>query len=101
MFANAELSQTQQDAIVANNAAKYLYRTIASTAIEENGIAKEHSLRKMQVVVPCTLEGEIIDVPDTMKDLIYDGLYFIKRLGQNRNRGLGRCQITIEEGGAQ
>ena len=100
-FTNAELSKLHQKAIVSNNATKYLYRTISSTSIDENGIAKAHSLRKMEVVVPCTLLGEIMDVPDEIEPLIIDGLRFIKRLGQNRNRGLGRCQITIKKGGVQ
>lgn len=102
-FSNAELPENQQKAILANNAAEYLYRSVASTAIGKDGIAVEHSLRKMEVVVPCNLEGTIKNVPDAMKNVMTDGLKFIKRLGLNRNRGLGRCQfIEIKkEGGAQ
>lgn len=95
-FANAELSQKERDAIVSNNAARFMYRSIASTAIGDEGIAKDHSLRKMEVVVPCTLFGEIKDVPDDMVGEIGNAMRFIKRLGQNRNRGLGRCTITKE-----
>lgn len=98
-FSNAVLKKDEYDAIVSNDAARFMYRDIASTAIDNNGIAKEHSLRKMQVVVPCTLVGEIIDVPEEMVDEIITALKYIKRLGQNRNRGLGRCTITIEEKG--
>lgn len=78
-----------------------MYRSIASTAIDENGIAKEHSLRKIEVVVPCTLYGEIIDVPENMAEEIINAFKYIKRLGQNRNRGLGRCTISMEKGGMQ
>ena len=95
-FSNAELKKDEYEAIVSNNAARFMYRDIASTAIGNNGIAKDHSLRKMQVVVPCTLEGTIIDVPDEMIEEITNALKFIKRLGQNRNRGLGRCTISVE-----
>lgn len=100
-FSNAELPKDQQKAILANNAAEYLYRSVASTAIGEDGIAVEHSLRKMEVVVPCKLEGTIKNVPEDMKGTVEKGLHFIKRLGLNRNRGLGRCQINLTKGGEE
>lgn len=93
-FTNAELSEEEHDAIASNNASRFMYRTIASTAIKSDGIAKDHSLRKMQVVVPCTLYGEIHDIPDAMEQDIIQALSYTKRIGQNRNRGLGRCSIT-------
>lgn len=104
-FTNATLEQKkgqdeelkEYDIIVSNNAVRFMYRDIASTAIDNDGIAKEHSLRKMQVVVPCTLYGEILNVPDDMADDIIQSFGFIKRMGQNRNRGLGRCTITVVE----
>ena len=92
-FTNAVLKKDEYDAIVSNDAARFMYRDMASTAIDSDGIAKEHSLRKIQVVVPCTLYGEIHDVSDNLADEIIDSLRFIKRMGQNRNRGLGRCTI--------
>ncbi|MGM9745886.1 MAG: RAMP superfamily CRISPR-associated protein [Paludibacteraceae bacterium] len=92
-FTNAELNKEEDKAIVSNDAVRFMYRDIVSTAIDDNGIAKEHSLRKMEVVVPCTLHGEILNVPEAMSDEIIQSLGLIKRLGQNRNRGLGRCTI--------
>lgn len=96
-FTNAELEEKEANAIVYNKLQDFLYHSIASTAIKEDGVAKDHSLRKMQVVVPCKLEGKIKDVPSDMVDDIIDGLKFIKRIGVNRNRGLGRCKITVKE----
>lgn len=96
-FTNATLESKEYEAIVSNNASRFMYRDIANTAIDNDGIAKEHSLRKMEVVVPCTLYGTIHDVPEGMADEIVKSLGFIKRLGQNRNRGLGRCTITAVE----
>lgn len=93
-FGNATLDEKEYEIIISNDAARFMYRDIASTAIDANGIAKGHSLRKMQVVVPCTLYGEILNVPDDMADEIIQSFGFIKRMGQNRNRGLGRCTIT-------
>lgn len=96
-FTNAELPDTKKSIILNNKLAKYLYHDISNTAIGSDGVAKEHSLRKIQVTVPCTLFGEIMNVPDGMKELITDAMHYIKRLGQNRNRGLGRCTINIKE----
>jgi CRISPR/Cas system CSM-associated protein Csm3 (group 7 of RAMP superfamily) len=94
-FKNAELPDDLRKSIVNNNLQEYLYRSVTSTAIDDDGIAIEHSLRKMEVTVPCTLEGEILEVPDDFVDDLEKGLKFIKRLGQNRNRGLGRCKIEV------
>lgn len=93
-FKNAELAKEEHDAIASNNASRFMYRTIASTAIKSDGIAKDHSLRKIQVVVPCSLYGEIYNIPDNLLPEIIDALSFTKRIGQGRNRGLGRCTIT-------
>lgn len=93
-FTNATLNEKEYEAIVSNDAARFMYRDIASTAIDNDGIAKEHSLRKMEVVVPCALHGEILNVPEEIADEIIQSFGFIKRMGQNRNRGLGRCTIT-------
>lgn len=98
-FDNAQLSPSESGAILAEGLSQYLFRSISSTAIGPDGIAKEHSLRKMQVAVPCTLEGRIRFVSDSMYAPIVAALGYIKRLGQNRNRGLGRCSIIIKEGG--
>lgn len=100
-FSNAELSIQEQTAVISNKVARFMYRSVASTAIDKDGIAKEHSLRKMEVTVPCILYGEILNVPEGCTEEMKNALKYIKRLGQNRNRGLGRCTIIIEEGGKQ
>jgi len=100
-FTNATLADNLQNEIVDNHLQKYLYHSLASTAIDEKGIAEEHSLRSMEVTVPCELTGEIMHIPEDFVPVVKKGLQFIKRLGQNRNRGLGRCTIITkeEEGG--
>lgn len=101
-FTNAELSQEERYAIIQNHATEFLYKSLSSTAIDNEGIAQEHSLRKMEVTVPCTLRAKILEVPDELAFIIKEGMGLIKRMGQNRNRGLGRCNFTIiEEGGNQ
>lgn len=102
-FTNAELSEAEYNAIVSNKAAHFLFRSISNTAIGDNGIAKDNSLRKTQFVVPCTLYGEILSVPDALASELETSFGFIKRLGQMRNRGYGRCTISVMEeiGGIQ
>lgn len=97
-FTNAELPKEQRAFIVEKKLNGYLYRSIASTAIDEHGVAKDFSLRRMQTTVPCRLEGEILEVPEAFSEQLINGLKFIKRLGVNRNRGLGRCKITLLKG---
>ena len=64
VFSNAKLSGLEHDAIVESCTQNYLYRTKASTKIDDNGIAQDASLRRIETVVPCTLTGSITDVPD-------------------------------------
>jgi CRISPR/Cas system CSM-associated protein Csm3 (group 7 of RAMP superfamily) len=101
-FTNAELNNELKNKIIEAQFSRYLYRRIASTAINDEGVAEEHSLRQIEVTIPCELYGTIKDVPEKLENTIIKGLKFVKRLGQNRNRGLGRCSITIvNEGGTK
>jgi len=101
-FTNAELSKEEQKAIIDNKLTDYMYRSLSSTSIGKDGIAVDHSLRSIETVVPCSLEGRILDIQDeNMKDFIVKSLGMIKRIGRNINRGFGRCYFKIEEGGAK
>ena len=94
-FTNAHLRKDLQNLIISNNMCSYLYKNMASTAIDDNGIAKKHSLRVIETVIPCTLEGQILNIPNNLESLVNNGLMYIKRIGLNRNRGLGRCNIRV------
>lgn len=96
-FSNAVLSSNLRNEIKETGLIDFLYRDVASTAIEKNGIAKAHSLRKMQTVIPCELIGTISRVDETYEGDLKKCLNYIKRLGQNRNRGLGRCTFIVVE----
>ncbi len=96
-FSNATLDKNIASAISANSMSEQLYRSLSSTAIDADGIAKDKSLRRMQVTVPCELYGEIKHIPEENIHLIEEALHYIKRLGQNRNRGLGRCDVIVKE----
>ncbi len=92
-FSNAELSKTVKNS--AKGKTRLLFRKISSTKIDQNGEAEEHSLRRIEVAVPLTLYSKIADIPDeNTKQLILRTIKYIKRLGVNRNRGLGRCEIV-------
>jgi len=92
-FANASLDEKTHKEIRTNKLQNNLYDVIASTKIED-GIAVDDSLREIEVVIPMTLYGEILDIPtqDDCNKLI-KCLKLIKRMGLNRNRGLGRCEF--------
>jgi len=107
-FKNATIPQDTKDEIVSNTLQGNLYDIIASTKIGEKnntketyGIAVTDSLREIEVVIPLTLEGEILDIPTKDDfDKLKKALKMIKRMGLNRNRGLGRCEfkdIMMEE----
>ena len=91
-FANATLDDTTHTEITSNQLQDNLYDVIASTKIE-NGIAVDDSLREIEVVIPMTLYGEILDVSEDDCDKLIKSLKSIKRMGLNRNRGLGRCEF--------
>ncbi len=102
-FSNATLGEKVADEIKKYNLQERLYDVIASTKIgqkenkdEVEGIAVDNTLREIEVVIPVTLEGTIDDVPTQHKKQMTEALKMIKRMGLNRNRGLGRCNITVE-----
>ena len=96
-FGDATLGPHEYKNIVATQSQQYLYTKITTTAIEEDGTAQDHSLRSMEAVVPCTLEGVIRNVPEDMGAIICKSLGLIKRIGQKRNRGLGRCDVSVKK----
>jgi len=102
-FSNATLPKNMYDEIKKHNLQERLYDVIASTKIgqkdvknETEGIAVDNSLREIEVVVPITLKGSIDDVPSEYETKMIQAIKMIKRMGLNRNRGLGRCVINIE-----
>ncbi len=93
-FYNAELPAVEKNEIVMNSLSTHLYRNVASTSIDEKGVANQGSLRTMEVCIPMTLEGEI-ECPVDQKDILEKAMKWVRHLGSSRNRGLGRCQWTI------
>ncbi len=96
-FSNATLSDDIELIAKENQLSKFFYRSVASTSIEESGVARKGSLRTMETTIPCTLYAEITEFPDDQKskEQIEYCFQWIKRLGQNRHRGLGRCHFEF------
>ena len=96
-FSNAALDESAAKQIKSNELQGNLYDIIASTKIGENGVAEDKSLREIEVVIPLSLCGEIRDIPNQKSfEAMQKSLKMIKRMGLNRNRGLGRCEFVIE-----
>ena len=89
-FGNAVLEEH-----IAPELIPYLYTTITSTAIESNGIAKTGSLREIEAVVPLTLKAYITNVPTEYQVQMCQAIRQVKRIGLNRTRGWGRCEIRV------
>jgi hypothetical protein len=96
-FSNATMKQETAEEIIQHSLQENLYDVIASTKIGENGIAQGNTLREIEVVVPLALQGKITDIPQEHIEKITKALKMIKRMGLNRNRGLGRCEFIIRE----
>jgi len=97
-FSNAEFSvETKQELLKNEDYVKNLYRAHASTAIDKNGQAIEHSLRTIETVIPVSLYGRITSIPSTIQhiEFLEKCMKYTKRLGTGRNRGLGRCDISF------
>ena len=80
----------EKNEIISNELQDFLFRNIASTAIGDDGIAKVGSLRTTEVCIPITLYAEI-EAPSEYHAHIIHAMKWTRRLGTNRNRGLGRC----------
>ncbi len=98
-FTNAELSEAESASILSAHAENLLYINKVETAIGENGITLDHSLRTIETTIPCTLYAQIMHVDEELGRIIPLAVGFIKHMGTGRNRGLGRCRFTIEKGG--
>lgn len=94
-FSNAILDYESAKEIVEKNLTHNLYDILAQTKVDENGISEDHSLREIEVVIPISLYGEILNIPKKYEEKMQSSLKKIKAMGLNRNRGLGRCKISV------
>lgn len=75
-----------------------LYAHVASTAVDAQGVARDHTLRVVEVAVPMTLVAEVRgpEGDDTWVDDVRLALPLIRALGSRRSRGFGRVQMHLE-----
>ena len=98
-FSDATLSEREREVITEGKLQDGLFASVSSTAIGDDGIAKDHTLRKLQVAVPCTVTGSITGVPESAEKDLVTCMSMVKRMGLGRIRGLGRCEIRAERKG--
>ncbi|CAA6815339.1 MAG: RAMP superfamily protein [uncultured Sulfurovum sp.] len=87
-FSNAVIEEDIDEKLIS-----YLFKTISATQINEEGLAVDGSLREIEVVVPITLFASIENCKDEKQ--MKKAFSQVKRMGLNRTRGLGRCEITL------
>ena len=93
-FSNGELSEGLKNNIISQSLTEYLYHNVASIAMKD-GIAVDGSLRTIQVTVPCILTCAIQNVSEDDVDRLKDALKYVKHIGYCRNRGMGRCRLSV------
>lgn len=89
-FTNAVLEEQ-----IDNDLGQYLYHSISSTAVDANGIAKTGTLREIEAVVPLTLKAKVLHIPQKYKESMEKAVRQVKRIGLNRTRGWGRCEVNV------
>ena len=95
-FTNATIAEKVAADIVVEGLTPFLYRSLSSTRLDSiTGTATDTSLRKMEVVIPMELSGEILWLPENSLSSMRACMAMVKQLGQNRHRGLGRCTFSI------
>jgi len=94
-FSNATLS-TEEIKEISPAMAEFMYRNIASTAIEKTGVAEKKSLRSTEVCMPVILHGTIDGVEEQETEIIIKAAKWVRHIGVKRNRGLGRCRIIVQ-----
>jgi hypothetical protein len=106
LIGNAELPAAWRDWAASDPSARgvvdALFDTVASTAIDKDGIVAEHTLRRIEVAAPMGLDAALTWRPDAeaapVDDVLAElgvALPLLRELGKARHRGLGRCRVTV------
>ena len=99
-FSNAHLSPALERQLQQDKDQNYLYQVLSSTQLDENGVAKDKSLRQLEVSIPLILYATIEDFPEedgksNYREQLGYCMQWVKQLGLNRSRGLGRCKFSM------
>lgn len=94
---DAMLCDAEREAIKASrHLLPHLFHGVSSTAIDDDGIAVDQSLRRIEMVVPCCMYGVMARVPETAVSMLNQAVGLVKCMGLGRHRGYGRCTISIK-----
>ncbi len=98
-FNNAELNEKQKKWLKyhGKELINELYQTICSVKLNQEELAEQKQLRSIEVCVPLVLKSRIIVLNNEIAEIIKQAAPLIKELGLRRNRGYGRCSITLSE----
>lgn len=98
-FSDARLPAAEQEWLASPAGQKVrdsLYDRFASTALDAHGMAKDKTLRAIELCVPITVEAAVHGPADKpWLDDLQKAATFIRGLGAHRHRGLGRCRVTV------
>lgn len=76
-----------------------LYTVLSATKIDEQGLAEDETLRKIEAAWPLTLTAEVEGAHDEREwiESLRLAAPLIRQAGVRRHRGLGRVAVAIEE----
>ena len=95
-FSDVTIPVQERKEVIDNGLSLLLFKRISSTKINKNGVAESKSLRTMEVTIPVKLTGYILmddDTAEEQAEVLKQAFKWVRCLGMNRNRGLGRCKI--------
>ena len=74
----------------------YLFKTFKNTKLK-NGIVVDGTLRETEAVIPLSLKANFTDIDANETKIAYlvNAIQSIKRIGLGRNRGMGRCEVSV------
>lgn len=79
---------------------RQLYRLIPATALDDGGLARDHSLRLVEVCLPLRLTATVCSAADdNWQATLQKTAGLVRALGVRRRRGYGRCRLTIISSG--
>ena len=94
-FKDAVISRELAKKIINEKSQDMLFEVISSTKLNKDGLAEDGSLRQLEVCVPLGLYGSVEVFEDMDLGVFSKSAAWIKSLGLNRNRGLGKCKLSI------
>ncbi len=68
------------------------FERLSSTAIDADGVARDKTLRSIEVALPISLHSTVTGAPDHL-DRLASAFPLVRAAGAHRARGLGRCTL--------